>query len=122
MQHRKFVVIVLGAILLFGLGLVAFGQGAVEGTPAQRISVMKSRLDSMRRQLDSALASMNAKDSGGEKNSKNKNTDPDDPRTRLRSLEQDVNSVRKEVDDIEVKVDRNEKYDAGELDKLRSRI
>src|SRR5947209_12631723 len=118
MQYRKFVVIVLGAILVFGLGLAAFGQGTVEGTPAQRISIMKSRLDSMRRSLNSALASMNAKDSGD----KNKNTDPDDPRNRLRSLEQETSSILKEVDDISGKVDRGDKFDASNLDKLEASI
>ena len=118
MQYRKFVVIALGAILIFGLGLVAFGQGTVEGTPAQRVSIMRSRLDSMRRQLDSALASMNAKDGGD----KNKNSDPEDPRNRLRSLEQEVSSVQKDVDDISGKIDRNDKYDSSQLDKLEASV
>ena len=119
MQYRKFVVIVLGAILVFCLGLVAFGQGTVEGTPAQRISVMRSRLDSMRRSLNSALASMNATDTGDKKK---KETDPDDPRNRLRGLDQEVGSVLKEVDDISGKVDRNDKFDSRDLDKLEASI
>src|SRR5438270_10977221 len=96
MQYRKFVVIVLGTILVFCLGAVAFGQGTVEGTPAQRISVMRSRLDSMRRSLNSALASMNAADT---EDKKKKETDPDDQRNSLRELDQDVGSDLKEVDD-----------------------
>ncbi|HKC65018.1 MAG TPA: outer membrane protein assembly factor BamD, partial [Pyrinomonadaceae bacterium] len=118
MQYRKSVVIVLGAILVFGFSVAAFGQGTVEGTPAQRVSIMRSRLESMRRSLNSALASMNAKDNGD----KDKNTDPDDPRNRLRSLEQDVNSTLKEVDDISGKIERNDKFDSSNLDKLEASV
>src|SRR5205085_11302534 len=119
MQYHKFVVIVLGAILVFCLGVVAFGQGTVEGTPAQRISVMRSRLDSMRRSLNSALASMNATDTGDKKK---KETDPDDPRNRLRGLDQEVSSVLKEVDVISGKIDRNDKFGSRDLDKLEASI
>jgi outer membrane protein assembly factor BamD len=115
MQLRNFRVLLLSAILVVGWSVVSFAQGTGEGTPTQRLEVMRSKLDSMRRQLDSALASMNAKDSGDK-------SDADDSRTRLRGLEKDVSAVSKEVDDLRGKVDRAEKFDPRDLDKLETSV
>ena len=117
MQSRNFTVLVLSAILVFSCGVAVFAQATGEGSPAQRLIVMRSRLDSMRRSLDSGIASMNAKDSGDKKDGK---TDVDDPVTRLRGLVQEVSSVSKDVDDLRGKVDRVERYDTRDLDKLEA--
>lgn len=119
MQSRNFAMLVLSVILVCGCGVAAFAQATGEGSPAQRLTVMRSRLDSMRRSLDSGIASMNAKDSGDKKNGK---ADVDDPATRLRGLVQEVSSVSKDVDDIRGKVDRAERYDTKDLDKLEASI
>ncbi|HEV7902408.1 MAG TPA: hypothetical protein VGO96_01100, partial [Pyrinomonadaceae bacterium] len=63
MHARKFAVLLMSALLILGCSVVVLSQGTSEGTPAQRIEIMRSRLDSMRRSLNNALASMNAKDS-----------------------------------------------------------
>jgi len=118
MQHRNLRVLLLSAALVLGLGVASFAQVSGEGSPTQRLQVMRSKLDSMRRQLDSALASMNANDSGD----KNDKTDADDPRNRLRGLEKDVSSVSKDVEDLSGKVDRSEKFDPRELDKLETSV
>lgn len=119
MQHRNLRVLLLSAVLVFGWGVASLAQVAGEGTPTQRLQIMRSKLDSMRRSLDSALASMNANDSGDKKGDK---SDTDDPRQRLRSLERDVNSVSKEVDDLRGKVDRADKFDPKDLDKLETSV
>jgi hypothetical protein len=63
----------------------------------QRFDIMRSKLEAMRRSLDSAIAGINAKDSGG------KEKNPDDPRERLRGLEKEVGSVLSEVNDLRTK-------------------
>jgi len=119
MQHRNFRVLLLSAILVLGWCVPSFAQGTGEGTPTQRLEVMRSKLDSMRRQLDTALASMNSNDSGDKKGDK---PDADDPRNRLRGLEKDVSSVSKDVEDLRAKVDRADKFDPNELGKLETSV
>jgi outer membrane protein assembly factor BamD len=119
MQSRNFATLLLSAILVFGGGVAAFAQATGDGSPAQRLTVMHSRLDSMRRSLDSAIAAINAKEGGDKKSEK---PDADDPATRLRGLVQEVSSISKDVDDIRNKVDRAERYDSREVDRLETSV
>lgn len=119
MQSRKFVVLVLSAILVLGYSVAVVAQGTAEGTPVQRVSIMRSRLDATRRSLNSALASMNASDSGEKKDGK---ADADDPRARLRGLEQEVNSILSEVNDLSAKLDRAERVEPRDLEKLETSV
>jgi len=82
----------------------------------QRMDVMRSKLDAMRRSLESGVAALNAKDT----NDKSKN--PDDPGTRLRGLLKEVNSVQSEVSDVRSKEDKAEKYDPSKLDGLEQSV
>src|SRR5712691_3064281 len=77
---------------------------------------MRSKLDAMRRSLDSAIAAINAKDTGDKKKN------PDDPRERLRSIEKEVGSVLSEVNDLHAKEDKSEKYDKSRLDALEESV
>ncbi len=62
-------------------------QGQNDASNFQRLSVMKSKLEAMRRSLSSAIAAMNS----GDKGDKEKNAD--DPRERLRGLDKEVGST-----------------------------
>lgn len=94
-----------------------------DGSPMQRLEVMRSRLDAMRRSLNSASAAF---DAGGkdQKDGKQeqKAASADDPRTRLRGLEKEAGSLLSEVNDIRAKQERAERYDAGELDRLEAAV
>jgi outer membrane protein assembly factor BamD len=93
------------------------GSSAQSGaTAVQRLEIMRSRLDTMRRTLNGAIAGLNAKDNGA------KTESADDPRTRLRGLEKEVNSLTSEVTNLRGKFDRAEKYDSGDLDKLETGV
>ncbi len=109
--RRSLSLIVLGAMLLCGATSAAFAQGYA--TPKQRLEVMRSRLDGMRRSLNSAVAAMNAKD-------KDEKASADDPRTRLRGLEQEVSSVLSEVNDLNAKLERSERIETTQLEKLET--
>lgn len=113
-HKRSLSLIIMCALLLGGTITVALAQG--DGSPAQRLEVMRSRLDSLRRSLNSAVAALNSKDSG------DKNATPDDPRTRLRGLEQEVNSMLVEVNDLRSKQERSERVETPQLDKLETGI
>jgi len=111
--------------LTLGLSFVAasaaFGQGNKTPGPSgqsnyQRLDVMRSKLDALRRSLESAIASMNAKDAG------DKTKNPEDPRQRLRGLLKEVGQVSTEVSDTRSKEDRGEKYDFAKLEELETSV
>jgi outer membrane protein assembly factor BamD len=92
-------------------------QSAQTGlTNLQRMDIMRSKLESMRRSLDSAIAAVNAKDTG----TKEKN--PDDPRERLRGLDKEVGSVLSEVNDYRSKEERADKYDTSKIEGLEGSV
>src|SRR6478672_8428780 len=107
--------------LTFATSIAGFAQANKSQTKSdlsnvQRMDVMHSKLESMRRSLDSAISSINAKDP----NDKTKN--PDDPRERLRGLAKEVGSVLSEVNDLHAKEDRSEKYDSSKLETLEASV
>ena len=109
--------IAMGALLLccFAATATIFAQGS-DASPSQRLSVMKSRLDTMKRSLNNAISSINSKDNDG------KTTSADDPSARLRGLEQEVSSVLNDVADARVKLERSERLESGQLDRLESSV
>ena len=127
--RTKFIVPVACAMLFLFLVVQARGQQSQppqqqrartqsEGTPAQRLNVMWSRLDAMRRQLNTAIAALNANDRGGESETRS----ADDPGTRLRALENEVSSVLGEVSNLRSRQERAERYDVTELDRLEGSV
>ncbi|HEX8147353.1 MAG TPA: outer membrane protein assembly factor BamD [Pyrinomonadaceae bacterium] len=120
MRFRKVLMTALCAALLGGA--VPAGALRAEASPQQsqltaiqRLDVMRSRLDTMRRTLNSAIAGLNAKDKSAE-------VTADDPRQRLGGLEKEVGKLLGEVADIRGKQERAERYDPSELDKLETAV
>jgi outer membrane protein assembly factor BamD len=118
----RVVTLTLTAIaLIVATSIVAFSQ-ANKSQPStglsnvQRMDVMRSKLDAMRRSLENAISSINAKDAG------DKTKNPEDPRERLRALVKEVNSVLSEVNNLHAKEDRSEKYDTSQLDTLETSV
>ena len=92
------------------------GQSQSSLSNLQRFDILRSKLEAMRRSLDSAIAGINAKDAGG------KEKNPDDPRERLRGLEKEVGSVLSEVNDLRTKEEKAEKYDTSKIDGLEASV
>lgn len=120
-MHSRFSAhLVVCAALLLGLAggvLAQTDRTQTELSALQRLDVMRSKLDSMRRSLSSAISSMEPKSaSQGEK----KNLD--DPRERLRGLDKEVGSVMSEVSDVRGKQERSERYDPTILDRLETSV
>jgi outer membrane protein assembly factor BamD len=105
--------LIICAALILSLTGGALAQS--ELSPLQRLDVMRSKLDSMRRSLSSAISSMPAPN---EKDKKNL----DDPRERLRSLDKEVGSILSEVNEVRGKQERSERYDATVLDRLETSV
>ena len=106
-------------ILLAALAPATLAQKAQsELSTDQRLSVMTSKLDAMRRSLNSAI---NAMAPSGNKD-KDKKQNADDPVVRLKGLEKDVSSLLSEVHDLRAKNDRAERYDPTTLDRLETSV
>ena len=123
MKSRFFILVVFCA-LVFGLPVAGFAQktGAqTELSTNQRLDVLASKLDLMRRSLSNALSGMadTTKDS---KDSKDKKVNADDPVVRLKGLEKDASSLMSEVNDIRSKNDKGEKFDPTSVDRLEASV
>jgi outer membrane protein assembly factor BamD len=103
--------------MVVALAGAALAQGGTQSelSALQRLDVMRSKLESLHRSLNSAISSMEPK---GEKEKKN----PDDPRERLRGLDKEVASILSEVNDIRGKQERSERYDQTILDRLETSV
>lgn len=111
------------AIFAVAVSSAAFASAQGSGSQVQsglstvqRMDVMRSKLEAMRRSVDSAIAGLNAKDTGDKKEN------PDDPRARLRNLEKEVGSLLSELSDLRSKEDRAEKYDSSRLDGIETSV
>jgi outer membrane protein assembly factor BamD len=127
MRLRKFLLVAsLCALLASGLpaGSGVRGQqqqpaGAqIEGTLAQRLEVVRQRLETTRRTLNGAIAGLNAGDDKQKKDKDKKVTD--DPVSRLRGLEKDAGSLLNEVAELRAKIERGEKAETSEVERLES--
>ncbi|MDQ1589889.1 MAG: outer membrane protein assembly factor BamD [Pyrinomonadaceae bacterium] len=131
MRLRKFLLVAVLCALLVG-GLPA-GSGVVrgqqqpqppsrtqtEGTATQRLEVIRQRLETARRTLNGAIAGLNA--GGGDKGKKDKDKKAaDDPAARLRGLEKEIGPLQNEVAELRAKLDRGEKYEISDVEKLEA--
>ena len=110
---------------LLGQGLVSgvAAQQASDGTPTQRLTVLRSRLDGWKRSLSSAANALGATDkpkAKGDKGDKGAPASADDPRVRLKGVEQEVSQVLSDTNDLRAKVERSERLPDGAIDKLET--
>src|SRR5215210_5368237 len=119
MRYRNLILSVLTAALLLGalpartLTVAAAQQSQL--SPAQRLDVMRSRLDTLRRTLNSALAGLNAKDKG-------QDASADDPRARLGGLEKEAGKLLGEIADLRGKQERAERFEVSQIEKLEAAV
>lgn len=108
---------ICGAIILAlaGSALAQGGGTQSEFSALQRLDVMRSKLDGMRRSITSALSSMEPTNPKEKKN-------PDDPRERLRGMDKEIGSIISELNDIRSKQERSERYDPTTLDRLEASV
>src|SRR5438876_11438062 len=122
MKFRALISLIVGLVLFACLSSAVLAQGGGRSqsdlSAVQRLEIMRSKLEGMRRSLDNAIASMNARDAGDPK----AKASPDDPRGRLRGLDKEVGSVLSEVSDLRGKQDRSDKYDIRQLDGLETSV
>lgn len=116
-MHYRFVALAtLFVALLLSAVPTALSQNKPQSdlSAAQRLDVMRSKLESLRRSLDNAISTL--------PKSTDKKEGVDDPRQRLQGLEKEVSSILSEVNDIRGKQDRSERYDATVIDRLETSV
>src|SRR5262245_60633592 len=112
---NRFKALVVVCVLLAVAPAVLGQRTQSEQTTAQRLDVLTSKFESMRRELNTAISAMNTS-----KNKDSAKPNADDPVVRLKGLEKEVSSALSEVHDIRAKNDRAEKYDPSAIDRLEA--
>ncbi len=111
----------IAAIISVALGLsfASFTQAQQpgDGSPAQRLEVMRQKLETIRRSAASA-ASVLKEESKDEKGKES----PDSPIIRLKSIEKEASGLQSDVNSIRGKIDRAEKYESSEIDQLEASV
>ncbi|HXD29481.1 MAG TPA: outer membrane protein assembly factor BamD [Pyrinomonadaceae bacterium] len=117
MRFRPVALSLLSVALMVALLGVSRAQTRTQTdlSPVQRLDVMRSKLEAMKRALSSAIAGIPQKD-------KNAKVDADDPRVRLQGLDKEVSAVLSDVNDLHAKQDRSERYDVTKLDTLEASV
>ena len=121
-MKSRFLILAVFCALVFGLPKMGFAQksgGQSELSTGQRLDVMSSKLDLMRRSLNSAIRVMTDKTRDTSKDAK---ANADDPIVRLKGLEKEVSSVSTEVNDIRTKNEKAEKFDTTAIDRLEASV
>ena len=92
-----------------------------DGSPLQRLEVMRQKLEIMRRSLNSS-ASVLKDENKDDSSKKGDKSDLNTPLGRLLALEKDAARLQSEVNSLRSKVDRAEKYEAADVDQLESSV
>jgi outer membrane protein assembly factor BamD len=119
-MKSRFLILAVFCALVFGLPKMGFAQksgGQSELSTGQRLDVMSSKLDLMRRSLSSAIRVISDK-----KDDKDAKANADDPVVRLKGLEKEVSSITSEVNDLRTKNDKAEKFDTTAIDRLEASV
>jgi outer membrane protein assembly factor BamD len=122
--------VILGSILVLAglLANAASAQKAGDGSAAQRLEVMRQKLETIRRSANSASSAL--KQEGGDekkgkkddKESKNDKEKLDTPYARLKGIDKEASKLLSDVNALRGKVDRSEKFEASEVDRLEADV
>ncbi len=112
--------IILFVILALAVSGFAQQKPSGDGTYSQRLDIMRSKLDTMRKSLASAISSLkgDGKDNKKDKDKKDDKVVQDTPISRLRGLDKEVSSLQSDVNNLVGKINRSEKYDASDVEQL----
>lgn len=120
LQKSNWIILSLFLLLSFAVPNLA-QQTDGKGSVTQRLEVMKQKLDTMRRSLSIAASALK-EDNKKDKSKKDDKSKLDTPLGRLTGLEKEASKLSDEVYGIRGKVDRSEKYEAGDIDQLEAAV
>lgn len=114
-KNKVFFIILL---IIVSFAVPAFSQN---GTPAQRLDVMRQKLEGIRRSLAGA-ASVIQEENKGDKTKKDDKNSANTPLGRLRGLEKEAANLQSQVNSLRGKIDRSEKYEISDIDSLEADV
>ena len=120
MHLRSTTLSVLAALMIFTCFGAALAQGGNKSdlSSLQRLDIMRSKVEALRRSLSSAIGGLPDNATADKK----KPVDPDDPRARLLGLDKEAAAILSEVNDLHGKQDRSERYDVTKIDSLETSV
>lgn len=119
MKQRAIIKLAFAAALVFAVPYFTQAQAKPgDGTPSQRLEVMRQKLETIRRSASSSISVLRDEGDGN----KEAKEDPESALNRLRSVEKEASSLQSEANSLKGKVDRSEKYEAAEIDQLEERV
>jgi len=119
-HHKK--IYFLSALLLLAVTSTGFAQvKPSDGTPLQRLDVMRDKLERIRRSLSSVISVLK-EENKEDKSKKDDEKKLDTPLGRLVALEKDASRLQSDVNSIRGKVDRGEKYERADVDTLEQSV
>jgi outer membrane protein assembly factor BamD len=117
-KNKVFFIILLTILTLV---VPTLAQNKNDGTPLQRLDVMRQKLESMRRSLKGASDAVQ-EENKGDKTKKDDKDNINTPLGRLRALEKDASRLQSDVNNLRGKVDRAEKYEISDIDNLEASV
>lgn len=118
MRKHLFFSVIAAALIGAAFSASASAQAKPgDGTPLQRLEVMRQKLDTMRRSLNSS-ASVLKDENKGDDSKKDDKSKADTPLGRILSLEKDVSRLQSEVNSLRGRVDRADKFEMSEVDQV----
>lgn len=120
MRLRLFQMSLLSLAMIVSCASVSLAQGNAKQpndlSSIQRLDIMRSKLESIRRSLGSAISST------PEPADKKEKAAADSPREILKGLDKEAASILSEVNDIHGKQERSEKFDPTSVDRLETAV
>lgn len=101
------------------LSMGAFAQGSGDGSPTQRLEVLRQKLETIRRSATSAASALK-QEADDDKATDKSNLET--PYARLKAVEKEASTLQSDVNSIRGKVDRSEKYEASDIDRLEADV
>ncbi|HEY0426439.1 MAG TPA: outer membrane protein assembly factor BamD [Pyrinomonadaceae bacterium] len=108
-------------LTILTLVVPTLAQNKNDGTPTQRLDVMRQKLEGMRRSLSSAASAIQEENKSDKTKKDDKNA-VNTPLGRLRALEKDVTRLQSDVTNLRGKVDRAEKYEISDIDNFEASV
>jgi outer membrane protein assembly factor BamD len=105
--------------VIFAAGAFA-QQKPGDGTPSQRLEVMRQKLETMRRSLN-GIASVLKEENKGE-SSKNDKEKLDTPLARIQGMEKEASRLSSEVNTLRGRIDRADKFEMSDVDQLETAV
>lgn len=110
---RKVILTIIAIGLVSG---IVTAQRQATGSADQRLEVMRSKLEQMRKSLDSTVSVLEDTE-----DSKKAETDPDSWLSRMKALEKEASSLLNDVNSLRGKVSRSDKFEISDIESAEER-